>query len=88
MYAPDTEIRIKYTFRSKRYFFLDSVLVLNALAHKSSDLLEFNQTQNAAMFSSKCETFVYRYITPIFVGHSFRVKMKLGTFLPTQRWAF
>jgi len=33
------------------------VLVLNALVRKSSDLLEFNQTHNAAMFSSKCETF-------------------------------
>jgi len=34
------------------------VLVLNALVRKSSDLLEFNHTHNAAMFSSKCETFV------------------------------
>jgi len=33
------------------------VLVLNALVRKSSDLLEFNQTHNAAMFSSKGETF-------------------------------
>jgi len=32
------------------------VLVLNALALKSSDLLEFNQKHNAAIFSSKCET--------------------------------
>jgi len=31
------------------------VLVLNALVRKSSDLLEFNQTHNAAMFSSKRE---------------------------------
>jgi len=47
------------TNKSKRYFFLDLhfVLVLNALVHKSSDLLEFNQTHNAAMFSSECETF-------------------------------
>jgi len=33
------------------------VLVLNALVRKSSDLLEFNQTHNAAMFSSKREIF-------------------------------
>jgi len=33
------------------------VLVLNALVRKSCDLLEFNQIDNAAMFSSKCETF-------------------------------
>jgi len=33
------------------------VLVLNALVRKLSDLLEFNQTHNAAMFSSKGETF-------------------------------
>jgi len=56
------------------------VLVLNALARKSSDLLEITPTQNAAMFSSKCETFVYRYITPNFVGHSFRVKGKTWYF--------
>jgi len=56
------------------------VLVVNALARKSSDLLEINQSQNAAMFSSKCETFVYRYITPNFVGHSFRVKGKTWYF--------
>jgi len=33
------------------------VLVLNALARKSSDLHEFNQTHNAAVFPPKCETF-------------------------------
>jgi len=33
------------------------VLVLNALVRKSSDLLEFNQKHNAAIFLSKCETF-------------------------------
>jgi len=48
--------------------------VLNALVPQSSDLLEFNQTQNAAMFSSKCETFADKYITPSFVGYPFRVK--------------
>jgi len=31
--------------------------VLNALIRTSPDLLEFNQIYNAAMFSSKCETF-------------------------------
>ena len=31
--------------------------MLNALVCKSSNLLEFNQTHNAAMFSSKCEIF-------------------------------
>jgi len=36
---------------------LHFVLVLNALVRKSSNLLEFNQTHNAAMFSSKCEIF-------------------------------
>ena len=52
------------------------MLVVNALVRKSSDLLEFNHTHNAAVFSSKCETFAlqYRYITPSFVAHSFRVK--------------
>jgi len=45
--------------KSKMYFFRDSefFIVLNALVRKSSDLLEFNQIHNAAMFSSKCETF-------------------------------
>jgi len=33
------------------------VLVLNALVRKSSDLLEFSQKHNAAIFSSKGETF-------------------------------
>jgi len=37
------------------------VLVLNALVRKSSDLLEFNQKHNAAIFSSKCETFALGY---------------------------
>jgi len=47
------------TNKSKRYYSLTLtfVLVLNAQVRKSSDLLEFNQTHNAAMFSSKCETF-------------------------------
>ena len=41
----------------KKFFpwLLHFVLVLNALVRKWSDLLEFNQTHNAAMFSS--ETF-------------------------------
>jgi len=33
------------------------MLVLKALVRKSSYLLDFDQTHNAAMFSSKCETF-------------------------------
>jgi len=33
------------------------MLVLKALLRKSSYLLDINQTLNAAMFSSKCETF-------------------------------
>jgi len=64
------------------------VLVLNALVRKSSDLLEFNQTHNAEMFSSKCETLLYRYITPSFVGHSFRVEGETWYFLPIHRCAF
>ena len=35
----------------------DFVPVLNTLVRKSSDLPKLNQTHNAAMFSSKCETF-------------------------------
>jgi len=54
--------------------------VLNALVRKSTDLLEFNQTHNAAMFSSKYETLLYRYITPSFVAHSFRVKVETWYF--------
>jgi len=52
------------------------VLVLNALVRKSSHLLEFSETHNAATFSSKSETFALQvtYITPSFVGQSFRVK--------------
>jgi len=44
---------------------LHFVLVVNALVRKSSDLLECNQSHNAAMFSSKCETFALQmhYIT-------------------------
>jgi len=57
--------------------------VLNALIRKSSDLLEFNQTHNGATFSSKCETFALQigYITPSFVGHSFRVIGQIRYFL-------
>jgi len=56
------------------------VLVLNALVRKSSDLLEFNQTHNAAMFSSKCETFALQ-VHHSFVGHSFRVEGEAWYFL-------
>ena len=34
--------------------------MLNALIRKSSDLPVFNQTQNAAMFLSKCKTFAFQ----------------------------
>jgi len=50
------------TNKSKTYFSVtlalcDFVPVLNTLVGKSSDLPKFNQTRNAAIFSSKCETF-------------------------------
>jgi len=46
------------TNKPKIYFCLDLhfVLMVNALVRKSSDLLEFNRTHNAAVFSFKCET--------------------------------
>jgi len=50
------------------------MLVLNALVHKSSDLLEFNQTTMQQSFRPSAKRLLYRYITPSFVGHSFRVK--------------
>jgi len=50
------------------------VLVLNALVRKLPDLLEYNQTHNAAMFSPSAKHLLYSYITPSFVGHSFRVE--------------
>jgi len=59
---------------------LHIVLVLNALVDKSSDLLEFNQTHIAAVFSSKWETFALQYITPSFVRHSFRVERETWYF--------
>ena len=65
------------TNKSKRYFVLDSyTLCLCCIDLFVSHLiyLSFNQTHNAAMLLSKCETFFYRYITPNFVGHSFRVE--------------
>jgi len=50
------------TNKSKRYFYViltlfGFVLVLNILVRKSPDAPEFNQTHNAALFSSKYETF-------------------------------
>ena len=51
----------------KKIFFpwlLHFVRVLNALVHKSSHLLEFNQTHNAATFLSKCETFALQVHHP------------------------
>jgi len=64
--------------------------VQNAVVRKSSDLLEFNHTHNAAMFSSKCEPFALQigYITPSFVGHFFRVEGETWYFLPIHRCAF
>jgi len=53
---------------------LTLVLVLNALVRRSSDLFEFDQTHNAAMFSPSAKYLLYRYITPSFVGHSFCVE--------------
>jgi len=64
--------------------------VLNALILKSSDLLQFNHTHNAAVFSSKWEAFDLQigYITPSFVGHSFRVTGETWYFLPIHPCAF
>jgi len=64
---------------------LHFVLVLNALVRKSSDLHEFNQTHNAAVFSPKFETFALQiqYITwpHLALLHIlFVLKTKLGTF--------
>jgi len=65
------------------------VLVLNAMVRKSSVLLELNQTHNAKMFSSKCETFALQmHHTYSFVGHSFRVEGETSSFLPIHRCAF
>ena len=57
------------TNKYSKYIFpwpLHFVHVLNALVHKSSDLVGFNQTHNAATFSSKYKTFALQvaYITP------------------------
>jgi len=38
-------------------------------------------------FQPSAKHLLYRYITPNFVGHSFRVKGE-GTFLPIHRCAF
>ena len=67
---------------------LHFVLVLNALIRTSSDLLEFNQTHNAAMFSSKCETFALQIHHTYLLDILFVLKVKLGTFLPIHRCAF
>jgi len=60
------------------------------MIRKSSHLLEFNHTHNAAMFSSKWEKFALQigYITPSFVGHFFRVESETWYFLPIHRCAF
>jgi len=82
------------TNKSKRYFsviltLFDFVLVLTAVVRKSSDLLEFNQTYNAALFPSSAKHLFYKYVTPSFAGHSFvLMQVKLGTFLPIYLCAF
>jgi len=52
---------------------LHFVLMLNALVGKSSDLLEFNQTHNAATFYPSVKHLLCKYITPSF-GPTFRVE--------------
>jgi len=47
------------------------VLVLNALVRKSSNLQECDQTHNAAMFTSKCETFALHVRDTSFCWTSF-----------------
>jgi len=84
MYAPDTEIRIEYTFRSKRYFFVDFELVLIALLVSYLIYLSLTKPKMQQCFHPSAN----HLFTLNFVGHSFRVKVKLGTFLPTHRWAF
>ena len=49
------------------------MLVLNALVRKSSDLLEFNQPTMQHCFHPSAKHLLYRYVTPNFAGHSFRV---------------
>jgi len=64
--------------------------VLNALVRQTSDLLQFNQTHNVAMLSSKCETFALQiHHTYSFIGHSFRVKVETWHhFAIWQTWYF
>ena len=66
------------------------MLVWNALVRKPSDSLEFNQTHNVAMFSSKCEIFALQihHTTQSFIAHSFRVKGETRHFFPIHRCAF
>jgi len=50
------------TNKPKKYFFRDYYTLrlcacAECIGSKSSDLLEFNQTHNAAMFSFNCEAF-------------------------------
>ena len=52
---------------------LEIVLVLNAIVRKSADLLGFNQTHNAALFSSTAKHLLYKHVTPTFAGEFFRV---------------
>jgi len=62
--------------------------VLNALVRKSSDLLEFNQTTMQQRFHPSAKHLLYKYITPSFVGHSFRFKGETWYFLPIHGCAF
>jgi len=50
------------------------MLVLNALVHKSSDILEFNQTTVQQSFHPSAKHLLCRYITRSFVGHSLHGK--------------
>jgi len=52
----------------------DFAPALNAWVRKSFDLLEFNQTNNASMFSSSIKHLLYRYVSPSLAGHSFDVE--------------
>jgi len=66
------------------------VPVLNALVRKSFGLLEFNQTHEAALFSSKYKTFPLQVRNPhMFAGHSLRVNVGESLYVvPINRCAF
>ena len=83
------------TNNSKIYLFRDSytlrlVPVLNTLVRKSSDLPKFNQTHNAAMFSSKGRNICFIGTWNLVLLDILYVLMQVkpGTFLPIHRCAF